>query len=226
MIKRIGTAKIFILIVLAVLCAFFAFLSLYFLDSKLIKDTRTLNAVQGEVTDLSEKTEKLKESAVEFEKHIKTFLKMEKDGFFNQQTKGQETGAIIDAAIQQADLIAYKYEIKSAETINAPQLKEVGRKLISSEIHFDLKALDDVDIYKFFNLLISTLPGEVLVQEGLVSKKEQITPELLREIGTGKKIPIIEAKGIFLWRTIVPDENASADVRDGEFIGEDGSGEF
>jgi hypothetical protein len=226
MIKRIGTVKLLILAVLGVLCVCLAFLSLHYLDAKLVNDTRTLNATQGQVTELSEKTERLKESADDFDKHIGTFLFMEKNGFFHQQNNRQQTGEIIDAALKQADLISYKYEIKSAETIKSPQLKEVGRKLISSEIHFTLEALDDVDFYKFFSLLQETMPGEVLVKEGAISKKRPVTPELLREIGTGKKVFIVEATGVFLWRTIVLDENSSYGSEGDEFISQDGMESF
>ena len=71
---------------------------------------------------------------------------------------------------------------------------------------FDVGAYEDIEIYNFLFLLDYAFPGVIEIEEFEISKTQPVTQPLLRKIGGGEDVPIVDAKIKAVWWTLVPSD--------------------
>jgi len=212
MIKLIGYNKL-LLIVLLLVCLIGAFLyNQSILKPSLDKKERVLRANSSEMSEMTTNLSELSGNLQAFEKQKIDFERVQNLGFFNSQNR-VEAREFITAIQKESRLLSARYEIKPARSDENKMAKEAGAKVLTTDISFDLEAIEDSDIYKFIYILNYGLPGQVVINDFVLSRDKEITQPLLRKIGVGEAVAVVNASLNVTWNTVVLDETLS--VTDG-----------
>jgi hypothetical protein len=211
MIKSIGYNLFFIIFLLASVGAGLFFYNLKMLQPDVAKQNGKLLSLQGEVSQITNNLDRLKNQLDTFEKEKIDFSKVQSLGFFDSQDR-VAARRMIDAIQKDSQLVNARYTIKPARNISNEKLREAGYKILETQINFDLEALNDIDIYHFINSLSNGFPGQLVIQDISFSRNVEVTQPLLRKIGSGAKEAIVKSSLNVIWQTMVPDENAQRSV--------------
>ncbi len=212
MIKSIGYNKT-LLIVILLGCLVAAFLyNQNVLKPSLDKKERVLRANSSEMAEMTRNLTELSGNLQNFEKQKIDFERVQNLGFFNSQNR-VEARQFITAIQKESRLLSAKYQIKPARSDDNKMAKEAGAKILTTEIAFDLEAIEDSDVYKFIYILNYGLPGQIIINDFSLSRDEEITQPLLRKIGVGEAVAVVNASLNVTWKTMVLDETMA--VTDG-----------
>lgn len=206
MIEAIGTKRLVILLVLTALTGIFGFLHLSVFAPKAQSALRQANAIRSEVATLRDETEALKTDMTRFRERSIQFAKIGEAGFFNDQSRVLARQRLEEMQIQ-SKLLAARYEIKRALIVNSERAGKAGYGVLETPITLQLSAVDDMDIYKFIYMLNYTFPGHISIVDMELVRRQEVTPEILKEIGLGRPPEIISAKLNIEWRTMTKQEN-------------------
>lgn len=206
MIKAIGLNKVFLILLLAGFLAAMFMYGQYVLSPSLKKQQSQLSSGKGEISSITNNLNLLTSGLEKFEKQKDDFEKIRNLGFFNPQNR-VEAKQIITAIQKESRLKVKTYSIKPAVTLSNKKSKDAGYKILRTDMGFNLEAIEDADIYKFFYILNYGFPGQVIINNFSMSRDMDITQPLLRKIGVGQSEAIIKADLSVSWQTIVPDEN-------------------
>lgn len=209
MIRLIGINKIIMILVFGGLCMLFAFYY-YMVSAPQINETnKELRNNNSEISKLTEDLDKLKLGIEQFKEQEDKFNALSKHDFFNTQDRVQarnQLNAIRDAS----GLISAQYTVKSAGVDKNDKMTEAGYQILNTPMEFSLEAVEDQDIFRFIYFLNYGFPGQITLEELTITRDEEITFPLLKQIGVGQADmrPLVTARIIASWRTIVPDTNA------------------
>jgi len=208
MIKTIGYNKI-VLIVILIACLAVTFLyNQNFLKPDLDKKNRALRANSSEISEMTDNLNKLSGDLQKFEKQKTDFERVQNLGFFDSQNR-VEARQIITEIQKESRLLSAKYQINPAKSEDNKMAKEAGAKILTTDIRFDLEAIEDADIYKFVYILNYAFPGHLAINNFSMSREIDVTQPVLRKIGVGQAEAIVKASLAVTWKTMVPDEGLS-----------------
>ncbi len=215
MMKAIGLKKVILVLSLAALAVLMFLYSQQILGPNLKKQQRLLSSGKGEISTMTNNLNQLTDSLQRFEKEKEDFAQVRNLGFFDQQNR-VEARRLITAIQRESGLRISNYTIKSAASIPSEKSREAGYKILNTDIDFKLEAIEDADIYKFIYMLNYGFPGQILIKDLSISKEMNITQPLLRKIGVGDSVPIVEATLNVSWQTMVPDETIAVSDSTGQ----------
>lgn len=230
MIQALGFKRVATLAAFAGLLILIYALNAFFLKSQTEKSFRDLNAVRGEIGTLRAELEKLQSDYALYEKEKATYEKITRMGFFQPQDRVTARQRL-DTIQRMSKIISARYEIKAAtasaivrpgDLTNPVQPQEgvidaaaADFVMIESPMTVTLSAIDDVDIYRFMYYMNYGFPGHITMNKISMQKTGQVTPDVLKSIGTGAPPPLVSASVEMTWRSMIPRDvmENSADLK-------------
>ncbi len=211
MIKLIGIGRLFIIISLGLLLALLV-VYYHFSAVPVLSDvSKELRKNNSEISNISNDLDELKNGMEEFKGRQDEFLALKDQyDFFNPQDRVQARRQL-NVIRDLSRVTSAQYNIRPAVTEEKQSLRDAGYKLLSTPIEFTLKAIEDKDIYTYLYHLNFSFPGMLIIDEISISRDEEVTQPLLRDIGTGREDirALVTATVKTSWRTVVPDPSIS-----------------
>jgi hypothetical protein len=201
MIARIGARRTFVLIGLVSVLALLFFMTEYVLKPNAMKSEQKLNVMRGELSTLQTEVQKMQADFVLFEKQKEFFNTISKMGFFNDQNRVLARERF-DTMQKLSKITSAKYEIRAANLLTQESPPETGFVVMESPISVSLSAVDDLDVYRFIHYLNYGFPGHITISSINLTRNIDVTPEILKQIGSGTPPEIISAKLELDWRTM------------------------
>ncbi len=177
----------------------------YLIPMRAEKD-QELSALKSSIDARRREVAQLKEEYILLKEQLEAFTQLGLQGFFNNQNR-VEAQESFDRLRELAGLLNTRYSILSGVLIDDPKASEANYVLLKSPVSLDISSLDDVDVYTFIKALQERFPGNVDIVSVDMMRKLTITAPLLREIGSGDPVKMVEAKISFDWRTMAPKDN-------------------
>jgi len=206
MIRLIGLNKIFLMLFLGMLLALFVFYYYMVASPEIASNDRELRNNNGEISKISNDLNQLKIGIEQFKEQEDQFQSLYKHDLFNPQDR-VEARKRLTAIRDSSGVSSAQYTINSAKVDKNEDIKKAGYKILNTPMTFRIEAIDDLDVYRFIYLLNHGFPGQITLEEVSVSREEEITLPLLKQIGIGQEEmrPLINAEIEASWRTSVPD---------------------
>jgi hypothetical protein len=205
MIRIIGVQKAFLIALLAGLTVAIFLYGSYVLGPQIEQKDREVRSTRSTLSEITNNTNALMSGLEKFEEQREVFAQVQQSGFFNDQSRVEARNRI-EALQEEAQLMAARYNIRPAKDITSDELQQSGYKILESEMDFTLEAVQDEDIYHFLYLLTQGFPGQVAVSSLVISREQELTQPLLRNIGLKAPFnPLVESTVKVRWRTMVPD---------------------
>lgn len=205
MIAKIGYKRALMLFVLAGLLAALYFADEFIFKPQVIQSQSELNAAMGEITTLQGEIDKMRADFALFEKQKDFYDIISRMGFFNDQDRVLARERF-DTMQRLSKIISARYEIKAANVLTDEVNPDTGFVVMESPISVDLAAVDDLDIYRFIYFLNYGFPGHITINTLNIERKGDVSPEVLKAIGTGTPPELITAKMELDWRTMARKE--------------------
>jgi hypothetical protein len=206
MIGKIGYKRALLLFVLAGLLVAFYVADEYLFKPKVIESQSALNTSMGEISTLQGEIDKMRADFTLFEKQKDFYDIISRMGFFNDQDRVLARQRF-DTMQKLSKIISARYEIKAANILTDEVNPETGFVVMESPITVDLAAVDDLDVYRFIYFLNYGFPGHITINSLNIERKGDVSPEVLKSIGTGKPPELITAKMELDWRTMARKES-------------------
>ena len=208
MIRVIGLQRVLILVLLAVLLGALFFYGMFVLKPEIVREQRELALNQSKISEMTANMDKLVQGMELFTEQKEEFEVIQKYGFFDPQNRVLARQHL-NLMQKESRLLSAKYTIKPAVTEKNKIALEAGYKVLNTDIEFILEAIEDLDIYNFIYLLNYGFPGQISIKELKISRDQEVTQPLLRQIGVGKATPLVKAVFLVNWRTMVADDSLS-----------------
>ena len=141
---------------------------------------------------------------------------------FNRLTEKDFFGDVsLPVQLEALDLIAEQTGIDALVKVSAPKdlklsgMDRVDWVMVKREIVVDIKALDDVDIYRYIRRVQDQLPGYLKVKDVSIRRNADYSADLLRQIIRGKFPDIVSASLNYDWYVMKPtNAQATSGTRD------------
>lgn len=211
MIDKIGPRRATVLFVLIGAIAVLAVANYLFLRPKADSTKLELDGVRNETSVLKKETEKMRADLAVIEKQKLFFDSITKMGFFNEQDRLQARQRF-ETMQQLSKIISAKYEIRAATIVPDEAAEKTGYVIMDSPIKIDLSAIDDLDVYRFIYYLNYGFPGHITIRNVSIERKAELTPTVLKNIGSGLPTEIITATMDLQWRTMAKKESVDASI--------------
>lgn len=216
MIKLIGIGRLFFIVCLSALSALLIVYYHFTASPQSESSKKELAKNNSEISEISTNLADLKSGLETFKSQQEKFLSIKDQyDFFNAQDRVQARRKL-NVIRDISRVSSAQYNIRPAVTEKNDALKESGYKVLNTPIEFNVTAIEDKDIYSFIYHLNYSFPGIVQIDQLSISRDEEITQPLLRDIGTGREDirPLVSASIKTSWVTIVPDPSVS--IKEGE----------
>ena len=201
MIAKIGAKRALILVVLTGALAVFFGSAEYIFKPQAQETQMQLDAAMNEKSQLQREIEKMQADFLLFEKQKGYFEAISKMGFFNDQDRVLARERF-DTMQKLSKIISARYEIKAANLLTDESPPETGFVVMESPITVNLSAVDDIDVYRFIYYLNYSFPGHITINSIAMKREAEITPEVLKQLGTGNPPEVISAQLELDWRTM------------------------
>ena len=211
MMKSIGLSRLFIILLLASFTLFCLFYSYKVGGPNIKKEKRSLAVVNNDISKMTSDMDKLSQGLTQFEGQKQAFSNVQRFGFFDDQDR-VKARQLIEAMQEESRLLSAVYSLGPAESLNEPRATDAGYDLLNTNIGFTIEAVEDIDVYKFIYLLNYGFPGQISIKSLSMSRDEEITQPLLRQIGTGQPTPLIRAELEVFWKSMVPEGQFNPDA--------------
>lgn len=209
MIRILGIKRIFVLLVLVGLNVLFAaVLYMYIAPEKLNKE-RELRGLRGKVSSLSSDIDRMQVEFEQLEDQRREFEALKKRGFFQDQ--GRRQAELIFKRIQDESRVISAVASVGAGTFeHSDEAQKAKHKILLSPVDIKIKAMDDVDVFRYLYLLEEFFPGHIAIEKIVLSREAEVTGTVLRSIAAGGNPELVLAEIKAFWRTMIPEDRASA----------------
>lgn len=202
MIKQLGFKRVLVLLILLGAVCAGIFFSHFIFGPQMEESQRQLSKLNNENSTLQSELDKMRADFVDFEKQKTDFDRITRLGFFNNQDRVNARERL-DTIRQLSKVLSARYEIKAA--VMQPdenELQSTGFVMMQTAIILNISALDDLDVYRFLYYLTYGFPGHISINSLRIERGGEVTPEVLKKIGTGNPPEIIKATIELDWRTL------------------------
>lgn len=215
MLKILGRKRIILLAVLLVLAITFGGMWMQYLAPAREEVERNLSSANSALEAKREDIRKLKKEYVLLQNQISQYEKIKSTGFFNDQNRvlAQET---LDDFRATSGVLKANYNVLAGEEVKNDRAAGINHMVIKSPVDIEIESIDDGDFYNFLKLVLEQFPGRNNLEKLTVEKKESLTQDVLKDIGSGKPVPLVKGVIKYNWfsmakkETVLPDANQSA----------------
>ena len=148
----------------------------------------------------------LRQEFTELQGTIRDFRLLEEEGFFINQNR-LEASEIVENFRDIVGLNKARLEIDPGEILENQKAQEAGHVFLQSKLNLSLEAQDDLEIFAFLKLMQDRFPGQLLIEEMNIMKTRDIDEVVLRQIGTGTPVTLMQADLVYNWITISAEED-------------------
>lgn len=203
--KLIGIKRALILAILLAINLSIAGIFFFGIEPMRQKANNDLAIVETQIGSLRGKIDNVKKELADFQKNLPKYGELKKVGFFNQQDRFQ-LGRDLDLVQEKSGLPGFGYSVSEVKKVDNEDAEKSKSQLIKSEILIDKPlALDDSDFYRFIYAMMSDFPSHLRLQSFDISRKP-VDNNALSKIKTQEIRSMVDAKVVFEWMTIVPEE--------------------
>lgn len=212
MIKILGAKRVFILVVLAAVNICLGALVYVVVIPGSAQSKIDLQGLDGQISTRRQEIAGIQGEIERFSAQKDQFNELHKMGFFSSQDRIMAR-AKFDELRTLSRILSAKYKIDQATYETNEQIAKAGHVILKSAVTVGLEAISDVDIYRFLYLLDSAFPGHAAVESLKLTKTTDVTQALLRQIGNGVAAPLVTGEMEFVWRTVLPEDQAGAVIK-------------
>ena len=203
MIAILGAKRVAALAALVGLNVLMAALLYYYVLPKEKTVTNLQVASQGELATLEADMENIRNEFAQFDKQKEKFDMLQKTGFLSSQDRLDARRRFEDIRVF-SKVLSARYTINPAVFENNESIQKSGNVVMVSPVNVELKALDDVDMYRFLYYLETYFPGHPGIDRIAFKRVTPVNQAVLRQIGSGLPVVLVDGTIDFSWRTIVP----------------------
>ena len=213
MLKILGRSRVILLTVLVLLTAIFGGLWLQVLAPARENVERNLSTANSALEAKREDIRKLKKEYILLQNQISSYEKVKQLGFFNDQNRvlAQET---LDDFRATSGVLKANYNVMAGEEVTDERATAINYMVIKSPVDIAIESIDDGDFYNFLKLVLEQFPGRSNLEKLTIEKKDALTQDVLKDIGSGEPVPLIRGVIKYNWfsmskkETALPDANA------------------
>lgn len=173
---------------------------------------KELSSLEGQISSRRQEIEGIRGEIDRFASQKDQFDELHKMGFFSSQNRILAR-AKFDELRELSKILTAKYKIDKASYETNDQISKAGHVILKSSVTVGIEAIDDVDIYRFLYLLDTAFPGHAAVESLKINKNQDVTQALLRQIGNGIPSALVNGELTFVWRTVLPEDQAGAVIQ-------------
>ncbi len=212
MMQVIGVKRLIILFVLVSFNAVFAAaIYLYIIPEKASID-RDLRALRSKVNTLQSDIDRMHVEFEMLDKQQSKFESLKKSGFFSRQVRS-DARKLFSEIQDESGVVSAVAMVKSGVITNHPEAQKANHDVLMSAVEIEVKAFDEISIYRYIDIALRKFPGHLSVDIVLVRRLRDTNSTILRAIASGEKPELVGAKIYMSWRTIIP---VSQVIKDGK----------
>ena len=204
MIRVLGIKRIILLTVLvAINAALGAAVYLHIVpeaDNKNIElaTLRSQNSTtQADITRLQVEFDQLDAQREEFEE-------LRRKGFIGTQDRRQAEKLFVKIG-EEAGVFNSVASVQRGTIEDNAEAEKAGHKVLKSPILVQIKALDDVDVFRYIYLVEQFFPGHIAIDSVDIRRSTEVSGTVLRAIAGGKNLDLVTADMVIVWRTLIPE---------------------
>lgn len=205
MFKVLGPKVLITLLIMAAVTGSVAYGHFEHLVPMREQKTTELNALKAAIEARRREVAQLKEEYVLLKEQLEAFTQLGLQGFFNNQNRVEAQDSFNQLG-ELSGLLNTRYAISSGVLVTDQRAADAKYVLLRSPVQLDIVSLDDVDVYTFIKALQERFPGNVDILSVDLNRKMSVTAPILRQIGSGDPVKMVEAKVTFDWRTMAPQD--------------------
>lgn len=206
----LGPKRVLVVLLLVILNGVMGMATYGYLVPERTKTEQLVKQTKTQTTARRNEVMNLKDEYIRLQGDIKQYKELEARGFFGDQNRVLAQD-MFDRMQNIAGLLKARYAISPGTMIDDPIAKEANYSIISSPIVVSIEALDDMDVYSFLKLLQMRFPGSIEITKFDLKRNIELSQPILRQIGTGTPIVLVNSTLSFNWRTMTPMDTPPAD---------------
>lgn len=210
MIGIIGIKKVIVLLILvglniglASIINFYGYPEKSRTDSSLINLRSEISSVQADIDRIQIEFEQL-------DKQQKQFDALKASGFFSNQLRSVAKNKFKEIQTE-TNVISAVASVMPGKIEGNEEADKAKHKLIVSRIAIDIRAFDDLDVYRYVDKVQKSFPGMVSLEKLTMVRTKDVNGPVLRAIAAGEYPELIKASVELNWRTMVPEDQISAE---------------
>lgn len=214
MIGILGPKRLLVLIVLVSVNALLALAVYTHLIPEQIAAERKLGAARGQASSTQNDIDNLMIEFEQLEQQQAEFDALKGDNFISNQDR-REAERILQGIQTESGVVSAVANIRVASVDKNETAAKADHVVLESPVEITIEALDDVDLYRYYDMLMQRFPGHIAVKKIFVNRELDLSNPVLRAIGSGEKIALVKAKFEMTWKTMLPLDEANSVVGEG-----------
>ncbi len=168
--------------------------------------TAELNTLQSQVSTVRSDVARMQVEFEELEAQKGAFQTLQKDGFFQNQSR-KLAESFFSKIQKEAGVGNAIATVDSGAIEENEEAVKAKHKILKSSVKIELKAVDDVDIFRYLYLVEASFPGHMAVEKIELKRESDVDGTVLRAIASGANPPLVSARVDMLWRTMIPESD-------------------
>lgn len=164
----------------------------------------TKSAVQAKYDEVA----RMKEEFVLLQSQLRTFKDLEARGFFNDQDRATAIENFSKLSTR-VGILKAKLKFDAGAIVPNDMADLASQIVVKSRGTVDIESLDDVDVYSLVKFMQERFPGSVDITKVSLERAETLNAAMLRQIGSGKPVPMIKGDFEFDWRTMTSNNSTA-----------------
>jgi len=210
MIGIIGIKKVIVLLILAGLnIALASIINFYGYPEKSRTDSSLIN-LRSEISSVQADIDRIQIEFEQLDKQQKQFDALKASGFFSNQLRSVAKNKFKEIQ-KETNVISAVASVMPGKIEGNEEADKAKHKLIVSRIAIDIRAFDDLDVYRYVDKVQKSFPGMVSLEKLTMVRTKDVNGPVLRAIAAGEYPELIKASVELNWRTMVPEDQISAE---------------
>ena len=203
MIAVIGKPKLIIIGVLVVAIGVLAAGVYQYLIPQTVKYKRELSSLDSQISSVRSDLSAIQLEFEQLEERESDYKALQALGFFNTQDRITARN-ILSNVQEESGVIYVKAAVGSIENIENKGAEKAGHQVLQSDLNIDIDSFDDLDFYEYIFLLNKYLPGYVTINRLALTREQNLSGDLLRQIASGGTPVMVSANVEGRWVTMAP----------------------
>lgn len=221
MIRLLGPARFYTLLVLAAIAATLGFLCYGIVVPMALQSQTELNRTKNAISEKTSEIDNIRDELENIKKRKIDFDILKAKGFFDVQNRIY-VQQYLDSFKAQTALIRTRFEVSPASVISMPEGDKIEHTLLSSPIKVSIDAIDDVDVYTFVELIRTRFPGDTAIASVTLKRLQEPENAILQSIAMGTPSALVQAEVVFTWRSLATKADVANPARLGQTAGRPG----
>jgi uncharacterized protein YutD len=203
MLKVLGNNRLLFIFLVGIFVGGLSYLHYEWLLAAHEKSTQELQTSKAAVDQKYNEVVRLKEEYVLLQSQLRSYKELEAKGFFNDQDR---TAAVdkLERLSKVSGLLKANLKFGVGQLVEDPVATIANQVVLKSPVSIEIKSIDDVDVYSFVKFIEEKFPGRIDISSLSLNRVEIFDTTILRKIGGGSPVPLVDSKLTFDWLTMAP----------------------